>query len=130
MPCGIIMSILAAENFAPNDRDDIALRDTLVGISNYLEINKFKCLRPTPKTGEDLFATTSKEGKEYFKNALNSFIVSANQALNNPNQKDACPKWQKHLGPRFPCHLAKDEIEGSKTYLAAPIKNDNSRSAH
>ena len=37
MPCGIIMTILTANNFAVNDRDDIAFRDTLVKIKNYLD---------------------------------------------------------------------------------------------
>lgn len=129
MPCGIIMSILAANNYIENERDDIALRDTLVAINNDLEENEFTCYRPTPKLGEDLFAGTSQTDKDYFKRALESFITSANQALNNPNSKEACLKWQKHLGDRFPCHLAKDEIEGAKEYVAAPIKNDNSRSA-
>ncbi len=129
MPCGIIMSILAANNYIENERDDIALRDTLVSINNDLEANDFTCYRPTPKKGEDLFAKTPKTEKEYFKKALESFIVSANQALSNLNSKESCLKWQKHLGNRFPCHLAKDEIEGAKTYVAAPIKNDNSRSA-
>lgn len=129
MPCGIVMSILAANNYIENKRDDIALRDTLVGINNDLEENNFTCLRPTPKTGEDLFDSTPQADKDYFKRALESFIISANQALNNPNPKDSCLKWQRHLGNRFPCNLAKDEIEGSKTYATAPIKNDNSRSA-
>jgi hypothetical protein len=130
MPAGVVMTILAADgNYVANERDDISLRDTLVNIQTYLRNNGFKCIRPTRLEGEDLFASYTKEKKEYFKNALDNFIVSANQALNTPNQKDACPKWQKHLGNRFPCHLAKDEIEGAKTYVAAPIKNDNSRSA-
>lgn len=129
MPCGIIMSILAANNFRENERDDIALRDTLVAINDDLEQNDFTCYRPTPKLGENLFASTSQDEKNYFKSALESFINSANQALNNPNKKEACLKWQKHLGHRFPCHLAKDEIEGSKIYAAPPIKNDNSKSA-
>jgi len=129
MPPGIVMSILAANNFVENERDDIALRDTLVAIKKDLDENKFKCLRPTTKVNEDLFAKTSKEKKDYFYNSLKSFIESANFAINNPNQKDACLKWKKHLGERFPCHLAKDEIEGSKIYAAPPVKNDNSKSA-
>jgi hypothetical protein len=129
MPCGIIMSILAANNYIENERDDIALRDTLTSINKDLEANNFTCYRPTPKRGEDLFAKTPQSEKYYFKKALESFIISANQALNNPNSKEACLKWQLHLGNRFPCNLAKDEIEGSKIYATAPIKNDNSRSA-
>jgi hypothetical protein len=129
MPCGIIMSILAANNYIKNDRDDIALRDTLVEINNDLEENNFTCYRPTPKKEEDLFASTPQEEKDYFKRALESFISSANQAIASPNPKEACLKWKKHLGERFPCHLAKDEIEDSKIYAVPPIKNDNSKSA-
>lgn len=129
MPCGIIMSILAANNFIEDERDDIALKNTLEAILNDIENNDFTCYRPTPKIGEDLFASTSAEQKNYFKSALKSFIESANQAINNPNKKEACLKWQRHLGNRFPCHLAKDEIEGSKQYATSPIKRDNSKSA-
>ena len=61
---------------------------------------------------------------------MSEFVESAKQAVEISNQKDACRKWKLHLGNRFPCHLAKDEIEGSKTYQTAPlIKSDNSRSA-
>ena len=130
MPPGIVMTILAGENYAEDLRDDIALKNTLINISDYLNNNGFKCIRPTTPIGEDLFENYKPEEKEYFKNALNSFIESAKQAIEMENQKSACRKWQKHLGDRFPCFLAKDEIEGSKAYATAPlIKSDNSRSA-
>lgn len=129
MPCGIIMTILAAKNFFPNDRDDIALKNTLVKIKEDLDQNNFTCYRPTPKRDEDLFAKTSPEEKEFFKKSLISFIESAEQAIEHPNQKDACSKWQKHLGNRFPCHLAKDEIDYAKRYENPPVKNDNAKSA-
>ena len=109
MPCGIIMTILAAENFAVNDRDDIALRDTLIGIRNYLKRNDFVCPRPTSPVGEDLFANTSAKEKEYFLNALDAIIESASKAVNAESEKDACAEWKKHFGDRFPCHLAKDK---------------------
>lgn len=108
MPCGIIMTILVAENFAVNERDDIAFRDTLIGIRNYLSRNGFQCPRPTSPTGEDLFAPTSEAGKEYFRKALNALIESANKAIDAESEKDACKEWEKHFGIRFPCHLAKD----------------------
>lgn len=129
MPSGIMMSIMAANNYVENERDDISLRDTLVNISYELKVNGCKCFRPTPKRDEDLFAAYSNLEKIYFQKSLDSFIVSANQAIENPNKKQSCLKWQLHLGNRFPCHLAKDEIEGAKVYATAPIKNDNSRSA-
>jgi hypothetical protein len=130
MPPGIVMTILAGENYTEDLRDDIALKNTLINIRDYLNNNGFKCIRPTTPEGEDLFENYKAEQKEYFKNALNLFIESARQAIEMENQKSACRKWQKHLGDRFPCFLAKDEIEGSKAYVTAPlIKSDNSRSA-
>jgi hypothetical protein len=132
MPPGVVMTILAGSdsNYEEHERDDVCLRNTLVNIKNWLSNNGFTCPRPTTRKGEDLFRSYSEEKKGYFKNALDSFINSANQALEYPNQKDACLKWQRHLGNRFPCFLAKDEIEGAKSYAAAAaIKSDNSRSA-
>lgn len=108
MPCGIIMTILVANNFAVDNSDDIALRDTLVNIKRYLLSNGFQCPRPTSPLGEDLFASTSQKDKDYFMNALNGLILSANNAVNAINEKDACKEWEKHFGSRFPCHLAKE----------------------
>lgn len=131
MPCGIIMSILAANNFAANERDDIALKDTMINIKKELDANGCKCFRPTPKIGEDLFASTSLESKQYFLSALDNFITSARQAIENTNSKEACLKWQKHLGHRFPCHLTKDEDEQVKanTYSAPAVINSNAKNA-
>jgi len=66
MPSGIIMTIIVGENFAINDRDDIAIRDTLLKVRNYLLSNGFKCPRPTTPAGEDLFAEKSESEKQYF----------------------------------------------------------------
>lgn len=116
MPPGIIMTILGAENYIQDNRDDIALQKTLLKIWSYFENNEFKCLRPTEPKGEDLFANYNKEQKEYFKKALKSFIESANQAIHIPNQREACYKWQLHLGDRFSCGLAVDSYEDADQY--------------
>ncbi len=105
MPCGIIMTILVANNFSVNERDDIAFRDTLVNVRNYLNSNCFKCPRPTSPIGEDLFASTSGEEKQYFWNSLNAMINSANIAINSANENEACKEWGKHFGNRFLCHI-------------------------
>lgn len=108
MPCGIIMTILVANNFSLNNRDDIAFRDTLINIRGYLNSNGIKCPRPTSPVGEDLLASTSAEHKQYFMNALNSLIQSAQKAIDASTEPEACKEWEKHFGTRFPCHLAKD----------------------
>jgi hypothetical protein len=110
MPCGIILTILVAENLALNDRDDIAFRDTLSNIRNYLLSNGFKCPRPTTPAGEDLFADKTESEKQYFLNALNSLVYSANIAIETNNGSDACKEWNKHFGERFICPQVKPTI--------------------
>lgn len=108
MPCGIIMTILVANNYSINTRDDIAFRNTLMNIRTYLQINGFKCPRPTTPINEDLFASTSEKDKQYFMNALNSFIDSANKAISATSDNEACKEWSKHFGTRFSCKTIND----------------------
>jgi hypothetical protein len=113
MPPGVVMTILAGYNYVPNERDDISLKETLGAMNIFLSQNGFKCPRPTSPVGEDLFKEYSANRKEYFKNALNSFVESATKAIQNPNQKESCMEWKKHLGNRFPCMSARDERDYS-----------------
>lgn len=129
MPPGIVMTILAAENYEPSDRDDVALKNTLIKIREYLNNNNCKCLRPTAPVGEDLFENYSNTKKQYFLDRLDTFIESAKQAINHPNQKDACYKWQKHLGSRFPCSIAIDTVDGANQYESPAIIGSTAKSA-
>lgn len=130
MPSGIMMTIFVANNFILDDRDDISLLRTLENIDKYFEKYGIICLRPTPKKDEDLFENFKSEAKTSFRYALQSLIVSGNQALDNPYQKEACLKWKKHFGNRFPCQYAKEEVEGAKKYSTpAAIFGDSAKSA-
>jgi hypothetical protein len=129
MPPGIILTILAAENYSINERDDVCLKETLVNIKQYLQNNGFKCPRPTTPIGEDLFANYSLSNKNYFMERLETFITNATYALELENQKEACLKWQKHLGDRFPCSIAFDGIQETKQYSQPAIIGDTARSA-
>ncbi|HTJ52754.1 MAG TPA: hypothetical protein VL443_25030 [Cyclobacteriaceae bacterium] len=132
MPPGVVMTILAGSNsnYSPNERDDVSLRDTLINIQKWLSINGFTCPRPTTPKNVDLFKNYSETKKQYFNSVLSTFVNSAKQAVESDNPKDACSKWQRHLGSRFPCELAKDEIENANVYSTATIiKSDNSKSA-
>lgn len=103
MPCGLVMTILVANNFYEHERDDIALKETLVLIQAELK-KSFKCERPTTPVGEDLLA--SYKNKDAFMNYLGQFIENAKQALLETDPQKACKHWQKSLGDRFPCHFA------------------------
>lgn len=102
MPCGLIMTILAANNYYEHERDDVSLKETLVLIQSTLA-KSFKCERPTTPIGEDLFA--SYKNKEAFMKYLGYFIENAKNALAETDTQKACNHWQKSLGDRFPCHL-------------------------
>lgn len=126
MPSGIILTILAAENYNHNERDDISLRDTLINIQTALQ-KEFICKRPTTPIGENLL-----EGYEHkisFMKSLSSFVDSAKQAINEGNQKRACGKWQSNFGNRFSCATALDYDETASAFASPAIITSNAKSA-
>ena len=100
MPPGLAMTILAVNNQKENERDDIALKDTLKAIKAQLD-SEFKCVVPAAPN-DDMFADYSEDKKKYIMSALETFISDANKALNEPNEKKASKIWIKYLGNRFP----------------------------
>jgi hypothetical protein len=107
MPCGLIMTILATNNYHMHDRDDIALKETLVKIQASLQ-RSFVCKRPTTPEGEDLLANY--KNKDAFMNYLGQFIENSKRAIEEVNQKTACSHWKKSLGERFSCENALNSI--------------------
>lgn len=103
LPSGLIFSILAANNIVLDTRDDVAFYKTLFNIKRSLELS-FVCYRPTTPAYEDLLKDYSKTNKDYFLGQLDSFIQSAEKALDEKTgQRDACRAWQRHFGEaRFP----------------------------
>jgi TusA-related sulfurtransferase len=117
MPSGFILTILATNNISYNDRDDIALTETLNKIQQSIDPNnggKFECYRPTIPTDEDLFENYSDTKQGYFLSQLDNFVKSANEAVEGSNPKKSCEKWQKHFGDRFSCATAIDEDEAKE----------------
>ncbi len=101
MPSGLAMTILAANNLQENERDDIALKNTLIKIQEVLE-DSFECIVPaTPE--DDLFEDYEKVRKDNFLNNLDDFIKDAKKAIENEaNQLKSSKLWRKHLGDKFP----------------------------
>ena len=101
MPPGLAMTILATKNQKmKQDRDDIALRDTLKAIKTTLE-NNFTCVVPA-EPHDDIFESYTKEQQQAFLDKLNDFIEDADKALEETNFYKASKLWRKHLGSRFP----------------------------
>lgn len=115
MPSGLALTILAMSNFTTNNRDDVALKFTLIEIEKALKI-RFVCIVPaTPN--DNIFAEYSASRQDNFMNKLSAFIEDAKKAVDEKNYKKASELWRKHLGDRFP--IGKDEDE--KAASAATI---------
>lgn len=128
MPSGLAITVLALNNFQKNDRDDVALKFTLIEIENTLKSN-FQCIMPTtPK--DDLFNNydqtykdnDKKTRKDNFLDSLSAFIGDVKKAVDNEkNQLKASKLWQNHLGNRFPDGDDKDEEDTSSSALVGII---------
>lgn len=126
MPSGLAMTILGAENLQPNERDDVALKDTLIKIRKTLDAN-FECIVPaTPY--DDLFENYDVTRKSNFLNNLDDFIQDAKKAVDDePNQLRASKLWRKHLGDKFPLGADEDvdAKEASLRAISAAVLSDN-----
>ncbi|MFV0390336.1 MAG: cyclic GMP-AMP synthase DncV-like nucleotidyltransferase [Paludibacteraceae bacterium] len=119
MPCGLIITILFAENAVyRKDRDDVALKETLLEIQRKLKIS-FECKRPTTPKGENLLANYGH--KDYFMDCLAKFIDDATKALQEKNFKKATELWRKHLSDRFPLGEDKDDSANASAGLGTII---------
>ncbi|MEX2336634.1 MAG: CBASS cGAMP synthase [Fulvivirga sp.] len=116
MPIGLTMTVLATRNVEYNDRDDIALRDTLKQIKSSLRLN-WCCIMPT--TPKDDLLENFTGSKEYFFESIDAFIADADNAIDTEtNQLKASKLWQKHLGSYFPDGEDKDVDKQARSLLS------------
>lgn len=100
MPNGLSMTVLAMKYLQENDRDDVALKYTLIEIEKALKLN-FKCVMPTTP-GDDLFADYDEKRKNNFMDNLSTFIADAKNAVDEEkNQLKASNLWQKNFGKMY-----------------------------
>ena len=100
MPTGLCMTILCQRNLSYNDREDLAMLETLQNIQSDLEMS-WGCEMPVYPY-DDLFRDYDDTFKRNFMRSLSDFISCANEAVNTTENKKACNLWRKHLGERFP----------------------------
>ncbi len=128
MPSGLVMTIWVVENAVYNDRDDVAMKETIAKIKNMTDgQQKLMCNRPTTLKNENLL--NDYKHTDFFREKLSAFGISAGQAINEGNQKKACGKWQIHFGDRFSCAYAKDEDENAKKFTSPAVVTSNAKSA-
>ncbi len=123
MPSGLAMTVLAMKHWQSHDRDDQALKYTLIEIEKELK-RTFSCTMPTtPK--DDLFGDYSPERESNFMSRLKNFIEDAKEACDDEkNQLKASRLWQKHFGKTyFPDGKDEDEKSASSGSMAGTIGN-------
>lgn len=134
LPSGMIFTILAVDNYVSKQRDDESFLETLEAIQKSIDDTRYtwsavyECKRPTTDKTENLldkYATVSR--KKNFLDALDSLITSGKQAIEAKSKKDACAKWQKHLGDRFPCSTIEEKDEDVAKAFSSPdqLRYDN-----
>lgn len=123
MPSGLAMTVLAMNHLQKNDRDDVALKYTLIAIEQELKKpDGFKCIMPTtPK--DNLFESYDAARQKIFMDNLAAFIADAKKAVDDEkNQLRASRLWQKHLGTTyFPDGEDKNEEPASASSLSFTI---------
>lgn len=136
LPSGMVFTILASNNYVDYERDDELLLSVLKNIQSSIDDTRFmtaiyECKRPTIDKSENLLSKYSSQSlKNNFLNALDSFIKSGEQAIDLKSKKDACAKWQKHLGDRFPCSgIIESDEELAKSFTTPEIIKFNNKSA-
>ncbi len=100
MPSGIAFTIWVTNNFKSNLRDDIAFYETAKAIKNSFGWGNVSCMNPaTPN--DDFTAKLDYTQKSNFKTALDTLIIEADKALNQPDLRTALNIWGRQFGVDF-----------------------------
>ena len=101
MPSGMILTIVAAKNFQPNERDDIALYKTIDEIHFNLWWG-FWVTKPIAP-GNNLVAEQkfSTKRKEFFMERLMKLRNDSRLAINSDSYDESSSLWRRHFGNRF-----------------------------
>jgi hypothetical protein len=99
MPSGIALTVWIANNFKPNQRDDIAFYEILVAIKSsfWWEI---KCINPTaPK--DSLISKLTQVQIAFFSTSLKHLIKDCENALSKNNCHESIVHWKQIFGNKF-----------------------------
>ena len=100
MPSGLILTVLAAENFRADERDDLSLSKTANAIMN--AVNPVFCVFNPVDSEEELTARLTDEQKVRFQDAISDLASDAADAIDTDDREVASKHWRKQFGDRFP----------------------------
>ena len=117
MPSGLILTVLASQNFKSHERDDVALADTIQAISNV--VSTVFCVFNPVNSSEELTARLTDVQKTRFQEAIKEAAEDANDAVSMEDSQAASKQWRKQLGDRFPLVAKGDDKVLSKQTAAS-----------
>lgn len=100
LPDGMTLTVLAAKNFKPHKRDDIALIKTLKNY-HFLLSWQFSVKKPT-EPYNDLSEKMSGRQKRNFLKATKQLIEEGEKAISSKSRKQSLQVWRSLFGKRFP----------------------------
>lgn len=99
MPSGIALTIWAAKNFKPNERDDIAFYDTVKAIKDSFWWS-VECVNPAAPN-DNLIIKLNNQQKRNFVKYLELLVADVKNAVTQKNKESAITIWKQIFGNRF-----------------------------
>jgi hypothetical protein len=100
MPSGLILTVLAAQKFKADERDDVSLSNTATAIF-YAAYPIFRVYNPVDLT-EELTARMTDEQKARFQDEVSDLAIRGAKAIDADDRKESSKLWRSQLGDRFP----------------------------
>lgn len=118
MPSGLILTVLGADHFRNDVRDDKVLAETVREIANTTQ-DTFVVFNPVNWT-EELTERLNSKQKEHFQDAISEFADEAEKAVDSDtNPEEASKIWRQQFGDRFPKVETNSNQEKKETAAAA-----------
>ncbi len=109
MLSGLILTVLATQNFHTDDRDDVSLADTAKFIS--ISVHPVFCVYNPVDPDEELSARLTDEQKLRFQEAISELAYDSAKAVETHDRYEASKLWRKQFSDRFSVIEKGDEIE-------------------
>lgn len=121
MPSGLILTVLATQNFCAHERDDIAFTNTAKAISKVIK-PVFCVYNPVDRT-EELTERLTETQKSRFQEAISDLVSDAIHAIETKDPQESSRLWRKQFGDRFPAvenaDYKPEQMKKDATKLAA-----------
>lgn len=127
LPSGFVLTVLAVSNYEKSNRDDGTFAGTVRSIYNQLS-SSTTILNPVDSS-EYLNDHIMESQMENLKERLSKLLTNASAALKESSKKEACKKWKKEFGDRFPKCEGLEENKIPLKTSAPAILSDDARSA-